>query len=123
MDRPITEAPQTHIYFITHGSGTFTVLRLRAVNAAELASLSIVDRTTAPRSTVIVASLILSRSTYLPAFTTEAAVECARGSGCVRKLFTLQILCSLHVPFGHEQQPLPEMSICELCHVSNLLYT
>jgi len=91
MDRPITEAPQTHIYFITHGSGTFTVLRLRAVNAAELASLSIVDRTTAPRSTVIVASLILSRSTYLPAFTTEAAVECARGSGRVRKLVRMSL--------------------------------
>ena len=47
MARPTTEAPETQIYFITHGSGAFPVLRLRTVARGERASRSIVNRTTA----------------------------------------------------------------------------
>ena len=60
MDHPSTEAPQTQIYFITHGSGAFPVLRLRTVVRGERASGSIVNRTTAARSLGIVESLILA---------------------------------------------------------------
>ena len=60
MDRPITEAPQTPIYFIKHGSGAFPVLRLRTVVRGERASRSIVNRTTAAWSLGVVASLILA---------------------------------------------------------------
>ena len=60
MDRPVTEAPQTQIYFTTHRSGAFLVLRLRTVVRGERASRSIVNRTTALWSIWIVASLILA---------------------------------------------------------------
>ena len=60
MDRPRTEAPQTQIYFITHGSGAFLEVRLRTVVRGERASRSIVNRTTAARSIGVVESLILA---------------------------------------------------------------
>ena len=60
LARPTTEAPETQIYFITHGSGAFLVLRLRTVVRGERASRSIVNRTTALWSIWVVASLILA---------------------------------------------------------------
>ena len=60
MVRPRTKAPETQIYFITHGSGAFSVLRLRTVVRGERASRSIVNRTTALWSIWVVASLILA---------------------------------------------------------------
>jgi hypothetical protein len=60
MDRPRTEAPQTQIYFITHESGAFLVLRLRSVVCGERASRSIVNNTTAARFLGVVESLILA---------------------------------------------------------------
>ena len=60
MDRPRTEAPQTRIYFTTHGSGANSVPRVRTVVRGERASRSIVNRTTALWSIWIVASLILA---------------------------------------------------------------
>ena len=59
MDHPSTEATPTQIYFITHGSGAFPVLRPRTVNAGERASRSIVNRTTAARSLGVMESLVL----------------------------------------------------------------
>ena len=46
LARPGTEAPETQFYFITHGSGTFPVPRVRSVVRGERASRSIVNRTT-----------------------------------------------------------------------------
>ena len=60
LARPVTEAPETQIYFITHRSGAFPVLRLRTVVRGERASRSIVNRTTALWSIWMVASLILA---------------------------------------------------------------
>ena len=60
MDRPITEAPQTQIYFIKHGSGVFLEVRLRTVVRGDWASRSIVNRTTAARFLGVVESLILA---------------------------------------------------------------
>ena len=58
LARPTTKAPETQIYFITHRSGAFLVLRLRTVVRGERASRSIVNRTTALWSIWMVASLI-----------------------------------------------------------------
>ena len=60
LARPGTEAPETQIYFITHGSGAFPVPRVRTVVRGERASRSIVNRTTALWSIWAVASLILA---------------------------------------------------------------
>ena len=60
LARPVTEAPETQIYFITHGSGANSVPRLRTVVRGERASRSIVNRTTAFWSIWMVASLILA---------------------------------------------------------------
>ena len=60
MAHLVTEAPETQIYFITHRSGAFLVLRLRTVVRGERASRSIVNRTTALWSIWMVASLILA---------------------------------------------------------------
>ena len=60
MDRPITEAPKKQIYFTTHRSGAFLVLRLRTVVRGERASRSIVNRTTALWFIWMVSSLILA---------------------------------------------------------------
>ena len=47
LARPTTKAPETQIYFTTHGSGAFPVPRVRTVVRGERASRSIVNRTTA----------------------------------------------------------------------------
>ena len=60
LARPVTEAPETQIYFINHRSGAFPVLRLRTVVRGERASQSIVNRTTALWSIWMVASLIVA---------------------------------------------------------------
>ena len=61
MARPTTESPQTQIYFITHRSGAFPVPRVRTVVCGERASRSIVNRTTALLSILMVLSLIFAR--------------------------------------------------------------
>ena len=68
MDRSITEAPQTQIYFIKHGSGVFLEVRLRTVVRGDWASRSIVDRTTAARPLGVVESLILAGSGSVAVF-------------------------------------------------------
>ena len=60
LARPVTEAPETRIYFTTHRSGAFPVPRVRTVVRGERASRSIVNRTTALWSIWMVASLILA---------------------------------------------------------------
>ena len=60
LARPGTEVPETQIYFTTHRSGAFPVLRLRTVVRGERASRSIVNKTTALWSIWGVASLILA---------------------------------------------------------------
>ena len=60
LARPVTEAPETQIYFINHRSGAFLVFRQRTVVRGERASRSIVNRTTALWSIWMVASLILA---------------------------------------------------------------
>ena len=68
MARPTTEAPQTQIYFTTHGSGAFPVPRVRTVVRGERASRSIVNRTTALWSIWMVSSLILAGLGFTPVF-------------------------------------------------------
>ena len=65
-DRTVTEAPETQIYFTTHGSGAFPWLRLRTVVRGDRASRSIVNRTTALWSIWVVASLILAALGSVP---------------------------------------------------------
>ena len=60
LARPTTKAPETRVYFITHGSGAFPVSRVRTVVRGERASRSIVNRTTALWSIWMVSSLILA---------------------------------------------------------------
>ena len=60
MARPVTEAPQTQIYSTTHGSGPFSVPRVRTVVRGERASRSIVNITTALWSIWMVSSLLLA---------------------------------------------------------------
>ena len=68
MDHSSTEAPQTPIYFIKHGSGAFLEVRLRTVVRGEWASRSIVNRTTATRPLGVVESLMLAGSGSGPVF-------------------------------------------------------
>ena len=68
MDRPMTVAPETQIYFITHWPGAFLEVRLRTVVRGDWASRSIVNRTTAARSLGVVESLILAGSSSGPVF-------------------------------------------------------
>ena len=68
MAHPVTKAPETQIYFITHGSGAFPVPRVRTVARGERASRSIVNRTTALWSIWMVPSLILAGVGIEPAF-------------------------------------------------------
>jgi len=68
MARPVTEAPETQIYFTTHRSGAFSVPRVRTVVRGERASRSIVNRTTALWSTWMVSPLILAGSGIKPVF-------------------------------------------------------
>ena len=60
LARSTTKAPETRIYFITHGSGAFPVPRVRTVVRGERASRSIVNRTTVLWSIWMVPSLILA---------------------------------------------------------------
>ena len=60
LARPVTEAPETQIYFIKHRSGANPVPRVRTVVRGERASRSIVNRTTALWSIWMVSSLILA---------------------------------------------------------------
>jgi len=60
LARLTTEAPETQIYFITHGSGANSVPRVHTVVRGERGSRSIVNRTTALRSIWMVASLIVA---------------------------------------------------------------
>ena len=69
LARPVTKAPETQFYFITHRSGAFPVPRVRTVVRGERASRSIVNRTTALWSIWIAASLILAGSGSGPTFT------------------------------------------------------
>ena len=82
MDRPITEATQTQIYFITHGYGAFHVLRLRTVVRGEWASRSIVNRTTAAPCLGVVESLILAGLGLVPVFVYKRGV--ARSGNALR---------------------------------------
>ena len=68
LAHPATQAPETQIYFITHRSGAFPVLRLRTVVRGERASRSIVNRTTALWSIWMVASLILAGLGFVPVY-------------------------------------------------------
>ena len=65
-DRPRTKATRTRIYFTTHVSGAFSVLRLRDVVRGERPSRSTVNRTTALWSTIITASLTLAIAGSVP---------------------------------------------------------
>ena len=69
MARPTTKAPERRIYFTTHRSEAFPVIRLRTVVRGDRASRSIVNRTTALWSIWMVASLILAGVGLEPAFT------------------------------------------------------
>ena len=60
LARPVTEVPQTRIYFINHRSGANSVPRVRTVVRGERSSRSIVNRTTALWSIWMVSSLILA---------------------------------------------------------------
>ena len=66
LARPTTKVPETQIYFTTHRSGAFLVLRLRTVVRGERASRSIVNKTTALWSIWRVASLILADLESVP---------------------------------------------------------
>ena len=68
LARPTTKAPETQIYFITHGSGAFPVPRVHTVTRGERASRSIVNRTTALWSIWMVSSLILAGPGLEPFF-------------------------------------------------------
>ena len=81
MDCPRTEAPQTQIYFITHGSGAFLEVRLRTVVRGERASRSIVNRTTAARSLGVVETLILAGQGSGPVFVQTWGREVAKPRG------------------------------------------
>ena len=81
LARPGTEAPETQIYFTTHGSGAFPVPRVRTVVRGERASRSIVNRTTAFWSIWGVASLILAGPGFLPVFTQTRGAKVAESSG------------------------------------------
>ena len=69
LARPVTEVPQTRIYFINHRSGANPVPRVRTVVRGERASRSIVNRTTALWSIWMVSSLILAGPGLLLVFT------------------------------------------------------
>ena len=88
LARPVTEAPETQIYFTTHRSGAFPGLRLRTVVRGERASRSIVNRTTALWSIWMVASLILAGFSLMPFLNKRVVREVAvsRGSNGISKI-------------------------------------
>ena len=75
MARPTKEAPETQIYFITHGSGAFPVPRVRTVARGERASRSIVNRITALWSIWMVASLIVADPGVVPSLTKRVVAK------------------------------------------------
>ena len=81
LARPTTEAPETQIYFTTHRSGAFPVLRQRTVVRGERASRSIVNRTTALWSIWMVSSLILAGLENLPIFEQTRGTKVAESRG------------------------------------------
>ena len=60
MAHPINKAPETQIYFTNHRSGANSVPRVRTVVRGERASRSIVNRTTALWSMVMVHGLMVA---------------------------------------------------------------
>ena len=78
---PVTEAPETQIYFTNHRSGAFPVLRPRTVVRGERASRSIVNRTTALWSIWVVTSLILACSGFEPVYVQTWGREVAESRG------------------------------------------
>ena len=88
LARPTTKAPETQIYFITHGSGAFLVLRLRTVVRGERASRSIVNGTTALWSIRMVSSLIVASLGYFAVFIKTRGTEVveSRGSNGISKI-------------------------------------
>ena len=102
LAHPTTEAPETQIYFITHGSGAFPVPRVRTVARGERASQSIVNRTTALWSIWVMASLILADSGHVP-FTSSK-----RGRGFVisQRMGTLLRTLPRPLRVGRDQHPL-----------------
>ena len=88
LARPVTEAPETRIYFINRRSGANSVPRVRTVVRGERASRSIVNRTTALWSIWMVASLILAGLEILPLFLEMRGPEVAsrRGSNGSSKI-------------------------------------
>ena len=77
LARPIKKAPETRIYFITHRSGAFLVLRLRTVVRGERASRSIVNRTT------VFWSIWMAVPRVLAGLGSELLYAIARGCGFV----------------------------------------
>ena len=78
LDRPITEAPPTQVYFTNHGSGAFLEVRLRTVVRGERVSRSIVNRTTAAWSLGVMESLILTGPGSGPVFVYKRGVAKSR---------------------------------------------
>ena len=81
LARPVTELPQTRIYFINHRSGANPVPRVRTVVRGERASRSIVNRTTALWSIWKVSSLILADLVVSPIFVQTRGREVAESRG------------------------------------------
>ena len=88
LARPVTEAPETQIYFINHRSGANSVPRVRTVVRGERASRSIVNRITALWSIWMVSSLILAGSGTKPRFRLNAWREfvVSRGSNGISQI-------------------------------------
>ena len=80
LDRPITEAPPTQVYFTNHGSGAFLEVRLRTVVRGERVSRSIVNRTTAAWSLGVMESLILTGPGSGPVFVYTNVGSRSRGT-------------------------------------------
>ena len=96
MARPRAEAPETQIYFITHRSGAFPVLRVRIVVRGERASRSIVNRTTALWSIWMAASLILAGLGFAPRLWVNAGLPNRRFA----RLLRIRRLGSVNVEAG-----------------------
>ena len=81
LARPVTEVPQTRIYFINHRSGANPVPRVRTVVRGERASRSIVNRTTALWSIWMASSLILAGLGFGPIFVQTRGTKVAESRG------------------------------------------
>ena len=85
LAHPTTEAPETQIYFITHGSGAFPVPRVRTVARGERASQSIVFSLTVLWSIGVGSSLILADLGYELIFTKTWGSEVDESRGPRRR--------------------------------------